>query len=88
MPSDIACKIERLFAESQLMGPPRRLADIVDDVLAGSECRRCGGDVRQSIFKTLRDIAAQHSADPVLANFEQGVRDGIAKAEANQEPGQ
>lgn len=34
--------------------------------------------VRERFRKPLEDIAAQHSDDPVLANIEQGVRDGLA----------
>jgi hypothetical protein len=33
-------------------------------------------------IRPLRDIAAQNSADPVLANIEQGVRDGLRKGGA------
>jgi hypothetical protein len=33
----------------------------------------------------LMKIAANKSDDPVLSNIEQGVRDGLAKAEANAE---
>lgn len=36
-------------------------------------------------LQPLRDIAANNSADPVLANIEQGVRDGLGKAESDTE---
>lgn len=163
IPSKLACHIERLFAESQLIGPKRRLGHIVDeclkelratikccgcngwfpyselqpssghpeadpicnrcldecglrkqrdDLLAALEnigrphdcgCKPCTGQCRsqealaitldeirciatEAIIAATSDpspleaIAANNSADPVLANFEQGVRDGLAKA--------
>ena len=33
------------------------------------------------LLEGLRKIAAQNSDDPILSNIEQGVRDGLAKAE-------
>lgn len=75
MPSEVACLIEQRFAESQLIGPKRRLGEIVDEAINEVTVKLMGHSLND-----LKAIAFNHSDDPILSNIEQGVRDGLAKA--------
>lgn len=92
MPSELACKIEQRFAESQLIGPRRRLGEVVDDVLndaaatgyCADQLRADGRPDLAHLLQGLMRIAANKSDDPVLSNIEQGVRDGLASSATKQ----